>query len=131
MMKRIFAVAAVVALLSGCGEDKNEFNGTYSCKVSSSLNNKSIESKSEHVFPVDIIDAKITFKAPTMIIHGMRNGDYVSHEMKEVKNDGKVSFIYQKDGVIETFTPDSGAAIAFDSSESKTTTQALSDCVKN
>ncbi|EMT6577084.1 hypothetical protein WMR74_003128, partial [Providencia rettgeri] len=52
-MKRILAVAAVVALLAGCGGEQNKFNGTYSCKVSNLLNNKSIESKSEHVFPVD------------------------------------------------------------------------------
>ncbi|WP_272519547.1 hypothetical protein [Providencia sp. PROV195] len=130
-MKKALIVGVVVALLAGCDGEQNKFNGTYSCKVSNSLNNKSIESKSEYVFPVDIIDAKITFNAPTMIIHGMKNGDYTSHEMKEVKNDGKVSFIYQEDGVLETFTPDSGAAIAFGGSESKTTTQALSDCVKN
>lgn len=130
-MKRILLVAAVL-VLAGCGGEQNKFDGTYSCNVSNSLNNKSIDSKSEYVFPVDVTEAKLTFKAPIMTIHGMKNGDYVSHEMKEIKNDNKVSFIYQNDGILETFTPDGGAAIAIDGSGNvKATTQAFSDCVKN
>lgn len=130
-MKRILLVAALLAL-AGCGVEQNKFDGTYSCKVSNSLNNKSIDSKSDYVFPVDADVAKLTFKAPIMTIHGMKNGDYVSHEMKEIKNDNKVSFIYQDDGILETFTPDGGAAIAIgDIGSVKATTQALTDCVKN
>ncbi|MFV8942302.1 hypothetical protein [Moellerella wisconsensis] len=132
MMKKALMVSVVVALLTGCEGEQNKFEGTYSCKVSNSLNNKSIDSKSDYVFPVDATEAKLTFKAQIMTIHGMKNGDYVSHEMKEIKNDNKVSFIYQNDGILETFTPDSGAAIAIDGTGNvKATTQAFSDCVKN
>ncbi|WP_273827430.1 hypothetical protein [Providencia rettgeri] len=105
-MKRILAVAAVVALLAGCG---GESSATYTCEINTKANDLALISSSSQGFPEGTKSAEITLENNVMIIPSLGKEGYRSNPLKELDKDNnskslqKGDLLYEDPDVTEAF----------------------------
>ncbi|MBD2810587.1 hypothetical protein ID853_06770 [Xenorhabdus sp. Vera] len=129
-MKKLLMACAVL-ILTGCGENYSEHNGIYTCRVGRLMNYVAVDRGSEYYFPLGTAKAKMTFNDGVMIIHGMKIGDYVGHEMTLTTSPKKPVFKYDAGEFSEDFSPHDGiATITIDDPRNRGITQQLTDCKK-
>ncbi|MBD2819534.1 hypothetical protein [Xenorhabdus szentirmaii] len=129
-MKKLLMACAVL-ILTGCGENYSEYNGIYTCRVGRLMNYIAVDRGSEYSFPLGTVKARVTFNDRVMIIHGMKSGDYVGHEMTLTSLPGKLMFKYDNDELSEGFSPHDGiATITIDNPRNDRIIQQLTNCKK-
>ncbi|KMJ43990.1 hypothetical protein AB204_16705 [Xenorhabdus khoisanae] len=137
-MKKLL-IAFAMLVLTGCGDNYSEYNGTYICKIGQTINSVAEEQGSEYSFPLVAVKAKMTFKNGVMTIHGMKSGDYVGHEMAmtaaPVTSDGRKlmserEFQYDDGEYNETFFPKYAIATLSVGSPRDGIMQQLTNCKK-
>ncbi|MDX7987230.1 hypothetical protein FE392_07780 [Xenorhabdus sp. 12] len=134
-------MALVALILTGCDAGHSKYNGIYTCKIGRLLNYIAVDRGSEYYFPLGTAKAKMTFNNGVMIIHGMKSGDYVGHEMtltaSPVAPDGRKlmsaqMFKYDDGELSESFSPHDGmATITIGNLDNGRIMQLLTNCKKN
>ncbi|MBD1227264.1 hypothetical protein [Xenorhabdus griffiniae] len=136
-MKKL--LMALMLILTGCDTDYSKYDGVYTCKIGRLMNYVATDRGSEYVFPLGIVNTRMTFSNGVMIIHGMKSGDYVGHEMTmtvpSVTPDGRKlmsepMFKYDDGEFNETFFPKYAIATLSVGSPRDGIMQQLTNCKK-
>ncbi|MDX4946468.1 hypothetical protein [Providencia manganoxydans] len=93
-MKRILAVAAVVALLAGCGESDPKYDGEYICDVDQISNSGVISNGNPNAFPKELEKANIVVSNRVITVKGLENGDYITPKLNEKKDSNGDDYLF-------------------------------------
>ncbi|MDH2371892.1 hypothetical protein QDQ59_18855 [Providencia rettgeri] len=93
-MKRILAVAVVVALLAGCGESDPKYDGEYICDVDQISNSGVISNGNPNAFPKELEKANIVVSNRVITVKGLENGDYITPKLNEKKDSNGDDYLF-------------------------------------
>ncbi|MEX6116743.1 hypothetical protein AB6G31_03655 [Providencia hangzhouensis] len=93
-MKRILAVASVVALLAGCGESDPKYDGEYICDVDQISNSGVISNGNPNAFPKELEKANIVVSNRVITVKGLENGDYITPKLNEKKDSNGDDYLF-------------------------------------
>lgn len=93
-MKRILAVAAVVALLAGCGESDPKYDGEYACDIEQISNSGVISNGNPNAFPKELEKTNIIVSNRVITVKGLNNGDYITPKLNEKKDSNGDDYLF-------------------------------------